>query len=235
MDRSFDFAVRGCAARFTLEIRRAAQLGHIAIFILHHLFAFNDVGVLEPHFAPGLQPKIFWRRHFREIRAVDEEFAAERNFARAGTRIFRVVDGLQFFHLVFRIICNDYLDRSQHRKPAGGVAIEFLADGVLEQGHVRHARIFCDPDVVGEIAQGARGHAAPPKAGNSRHSRIVPAVDEPVVHQLDQFPLAHDGVGKVEPREFVLMRERSGEIERGQDPVVKRPMHLELERADASA
>ena len=41
------------------------------------------------------------------------------------------------------------------------------------------------------------------------------------------------GVFEREPRELVLMRQRTRQVERFQNPIVKRTMHLELQRADA--
>ena len=102
---------------------------------------------------------------------------------------------------------------------------------MLEQCHIGHARILRDADVVGEGAQCARRHAAPVQTGNGQHTRIVPTVDELLVYELDQFALAHHGVRQIEPREFVLMRTRLRNFERVEDPIVKRPVYFELERA----
>jgi len=52
-----------------------------------------------------------------------------------------------------------------------------------------------------------------------------------VLHELQQPALAQDRVGQVEARELDLLRARI-EAERCEDPVVQRPVVLELERAE---
>ena len=56
-------------------------------------------------------------------------------------------------------------------------------------------------------------------------------VTRPSLHQPRQDALRHHGVGDVEPREFVLMRTRRHRQVVDQ-PVVQRPMILELQRAE---
>ena len=81
-----------------------------------------------------------------------------------------------------------------------------------------------------------RREAAAARADERRHPRIVPAVDVPLLDQLDQPALRQHDVGEVEAREFVLLRQRPLELaafgELLDDPVVERPVVLELERAD---
>ena len=64
-----------------------------------------------------------------------------------------------------------------------------------------------------------------------RHARIVPAVDMAAPHQLGQHALRQHGVVDVQPREFVLLRPRRHRQVRDQ-PVVQRPVILELQRAE---
>ena len=62
--------------------------------------------------------------------------------------------------------------------------------------------------------------------------RGFPAVDQLFLHQLDHLAFAHDRIGQVKPGKFYLARQRAGEIERREDPLVERPVHFELERAE---
>ena len=103
---------------------------------------------------------------------------------------------------------------------------------MLQQGHVSHARIFCDADVVGERAQCGRGLATPAQTGNRDHARIVPAVHQFFIHELDQFALANDRVVQIQPRKLVLMWTRFGQFECIENPIVKRPVHFEFQRAN---
>ena len=91
---------------------------------------------------------------------------------------------------------------------------------------------FVIPTLYAKAAQRCRRHAAPTQTGNRQHSRIVPTVDELLVNKLDEFALAHDGVGQIEAGEFVLMRTRLRNFERVENPIVKRPVNLELQRAN---
>ncbi len=104
VDCAFDFAIGSRAAGFALKIGTATKLGHVAGVILDHFIALDDVSVFQSHLATRSQPEIFRWRSFHEIVAVDEKLAAEWNFACPGICIFRIVDGIQFFDLIFGII-----------------------------------------------------------------------------------------------------------------------------------
>src|SRR5947208_15696875 len=117
MNRAFDFAIGSGAAGLALKIDAAAQLYHVANIILQDFLAFDDVSVFEPHFTTGAEPKIFRWRRFHEIVPLNEKLAAEWNFARSGIWIFGLVNGIQFFDLIFRIIREYNFDGSQHSEP----------------------------------------------------------------------------------------------------------------------
>ncbi|KAG1437673.1 hypothetical protein G6F57_020151 [Rhizopus arrhizus] len=76
-----------------------------------------------------------------------------------------------------------------------------------------------------------------PAAEDGRHARIVPAVHVAFLHQLQQLALAGDDVAHVQAGEFILVRQRLGQLaefgQAGQDPVVERPLVFEFQRADA--
>ena len=135
-----------------------------------------------------------------------------------------------------RVVVDDELDRVEHGDPALGARVEVVAHRRLEQRDVdprigaRHA------DAVVEQAEALRREAAPARADDRRHPRIVPAVDVALVDELEQLALRQHDVGQVEPRELVLVRQRPLELaavgELADHPVVQRAMVLELERAD---
>ena len=103
---------------------------------------------------------------------------------------------------------------------------------MFQQGHIGHTGIFGDSDIVCQGAQCGWRHTAPAQTGNCQHARIVPAVDEFLVHKLDQFTLAHHAVRQIEPREFVLMRTRFRNFERVENPIIEGPVRFELEGAN---
>ena len=70
---------------------------------------------------------------------LDVELAAERNLARAGAGIFRIVDGVKFLDFALGIIGDDDLDRAQHGQPAQRRLVQLFADGVFEHGDVRQS------------------------------------------------------------------------------------------------
>ena len=167
------------------------------MIVFQHFIALDNVRVFESHFAARSQPKIFRWRCFHKIIAVDEKLAAEWNFACPGICIFRIIDGIQLFDPTFRIIGQHNFYWPQHSEPAAGGAIEFIAHRVLKQGHVGHARVFRDTNVVSERAQRTRCHPAPAQTGNREHARVVPAVHEFVVHELNEFSFAHNRVSQI--------------------------------------
>ena len=88
-----------------------------------------------------------------------------------------------------------------------------------------------DADALDEVADRLRRHAAPAQAGQRRHARVVPARHVAAAHQLGQHALGQDRVAHVEPRELVLPRPRRHR-QIVEEPVVERPVVLELQRAD---
>ena len=102
---------------------------------------------------------------------------------------------------------------------------------MLEQTHLVQARIFRHPNVVGEGAEHVCSQTASPQSGNCYHARIIPTVNKTVLDQLDQFPFAHYRISEIEPREFDLPRSRGRELERFQNPFIKRAMDFKLEGA----
>ena len=81
--------------------------------------------------------------------------------------------------------------------------------------------------------------AAPARADQRRHARVVPAVDVLFFDQLHQLALGEHDVGEVQARELDLLRQRAlQQAAFGQpleQPVVERALVLELQRADANA
>ncbi len=102
---------------------------------------------------------------------------------------------------------------------------------MLEERDVGQRVMLGDADGLAELADGGRRVAATAHTRDRWHARIVPAGDALLLHELEQVALRHDGVGQVEAGELDLLRLGRG-VERAQEPIVERTVHLELERAD---
>ena len=142
-----------------------------------------------------------------------------------------MIDGIELFDLSLRVVFDHDFQRTQHRHPAQRLFIEDLANREIEHADIDHAVGLGDADAFDEIADGLGRHAAPAQARDRRHAGIVPTADVSIAHQFGQHALGQHRVGQIEPREFVLMRLRR-DLQIGDEPVVKRPMILEFERAD---
>src|SRR5580658_4685671 len=95
MNGAFDLARRSRAARLAVKVGRAAQFRELTVGVLDYFLALDDVGVFQSHFAAGFEAEKLGRRRFGKIVALDEQFAAERNFPFARVWILGIVDGLE--------------------------------------------------------------------------------------------------------------------------------------------
>ena len=233
VDRALDLPVGRGTALAGVEVGGAAELGDPAAGILHHLVALDDAGVLEAHLAARAQPEILGRRHLHEVVALDENLAGERERARGRRLVLGVVDRLAGDHLAGGEVGQDHLDRAQDGEPAQGRPVQFLADGMLENRGVGQADEFRHADPDHEPPDRGRGDAAATDSADRRQAGVVPSRDHLLVHELDQFSLGNDRVAGNQLGEFVLLGQRLGQLQAFQDPVVQRPVHHELDRANA--
>jgi hypothetical protein len=134
-------------------------------------------------------------------------------------RIVRVVHRIQFLDLAFRVILDRYLERTQHRHAPQRGLVERLANAELKHSGIDRAIGLGYTDAFDEIADRFWRHAAPAKACDGRHARIVPAGDMAAAHQLGEHALRQDRVCEIEPRELILMRLRR-HVEIGDEPIV---------------
>ena len=142
-----------------------------------------------------------------------------------------MIDGIELFALPFRIILDHDLERPQHGHAPRRGLVEIFAHRIFEHADVDDAVGLGDADALDEVADRFRRHAAAAQAGERRHARIVPAVDMAAAHQFGEHALRQHRVGQIEAGELVLMRMRRHR-QIVQEPVVERPVILELERAD---
>ena len=167
---------------------------------------------------------------------LDPQLPPEGRVALAPLRLLRMVRQLQHVFSIRRIVVDDELHRIEHRHAPRRELVQVLAHAVLQDGELDHLVRLGHADTLGKRAKAARRVAAAAAAGERRHARIVPARHVLLLHQLDQPALGQHDVGQVEPRHLDLPGERRRKETRLGDalvePVVKRPVILELERAD---
>ena len=115
-----------------------------------------------------------------------------------------------------------------------------LADAPLEERRITLALDLRDANAVAELANRARRVAAAAHAAHRRHAGIVPAVDDLLVHHLEEKPLRHHRVRQIEARKLALLRADLDAVPDRQeallvhavdDPIIERTMHLELQGA----
>ena len=75
--------------------------------------------------------------------------------------------------------------------------IQILAQEMLEHGEFDHAIRFRDANGCAEVSDCFRIVAAAPYAGKSGHTRIVPATDVALFHQLEQLALAQQRICEI--------------------------------------
>ena len=102
---------------------------------------------------------------------------------------------------------------------------------MLEHLDLDGAVALGDADALAERADRLGGHAAAAQSRERRHARVVPAAHVPALDEREKPPLAHHRVGEVQAGELDLLRARRRAAMLDQ-PVVERPVVLELERAD---
>ncbi len=208
----------------------ALELDDLAGGILHHLAASDEIGVAQPHLAPGRKTVEFLGRHFHEVVALDIELAAEADAPDARGRILGAVDGIELLARTVRVIFDDHFQRTQHRHATQRRLVEGLTDRVLEHADIDEAVGLRDADPPHEITDRGRRHAAATQPRQCRHARIIPAFDVSLAHQLRQHALGKHRVGEIEAREFILPGPR-GNRKVIEKPFVERSMVLEFERA----
>ena len=200
--------------------------------ILDHGCKLDVVAVTQPYLTSGPETEKLLGRIFHEVILFNIQLAREGQGAAAQFGLLRMVLGGQLFHLVFGVVVDDHLERLEYAQNPGGALIQVIADGVLEHGHVDPALLPAEPDLSAEVANRGRGVATPPEAGDGQHARIVPVRDVAFLHQLQEFALAHHGVGEVQTGKLDLLRVAGGG-QGIQNPVIQRSMVLKLQCAEA--
>ena len=146
--------------------------------------------------------------------------------------ILRVVDGLHLLDLPLGVVLDHEPERAQDREASRRRPVQHVPDLVLEHLDLDGAVALAPhADRVQEVAQALGREAAPAQGRDGRHARVVPAAHVALAHEPAQEALREHGVREIEAGELVLVRAR-GHRQVLDQPVVERPVILELERAD---
>ncbi len=230
MNRTLDLAITRSRTAACVDIVATAQFDDVAVVVLDYLVAADDICAAEPDFAPRLQAEELARRFFHEIVLLYPDLPGERNLAHAEFGPVRMIHCLHHLDLVFGIVRDHHLERFQDRHAPLGFFTEHLAYAVFEHAHFNELVFLRNAAALHEITQRSRGITTPSHAGNSRHARVIPAADNAVLDHHPELALARDRVGEVQARELDLARPVRW-LQLVQEPVVQRPVILELQRA----
>ena len=101
---------------------------------------------------------------------------------------------------------------------------------VFQLPEVDHVVALGDAHHLGEVAHRGGRVALAAQGADRRHAGIVPAHHGALLHELQKTALGHHRIGEVQAGEFVLVR--GIDVERLDEPVVERTVHVEFEGAD---
>ena len=119
----------------------------------------------------------------------------------------------------------------QHTHDPLGSLVEILPQAVLQEAVLHHVGRLGHTDALAEVPDGASGVAPAAQTAEGRHPGIVPAGDSPLLHQLPELALAHDGVVDAQAGKLDLPGV-GGKVAMLDDPVVERPVGLKLQGAE---
>ncbi len=224
------------------------QFAGVAVGVLDQFHAAHDADAAQPHLAARHQAMEALGRHFGEILALDPQLRRERHLARAHRLVLGMVGEAQRLLVPGRQVGDHQPQRVEHGHAPRRMRVQFLAHAALEHAELDHAVLLGHAEALAEGPDRGGGEAAAAHRRKRGHARIVPAVDQAVGDQRHQLALAHHGVVEVQARELDLLRRRhrhrqaaraqrrgqlgvAGQVELAQEPVVQRPMVLELQRA----
>ena len=190
----------------------------------------HDIASTQPHRPTRGETEILlWSLH-HEVITLDPQLTPKRQLAVSGTLILGIVLHFHLFDVPGFHVYQDELEWVENRHAAWRSAIEHLPHLVFEPGHVRDPLELGDSDILTEIADGLGREATPARTGKGGHARIVPAINLPLLHQLQQLALAYNGVVECKAGKLYL----SGHGRHRailNDPVIDRPVVLELKGA----
>ena len=121
-------------------------------------------------------------------------------------RVFRVVDSFHLFHLSFRIIGDDQFDRIENGRYTGSTGIQVFTNGTFQQCEFVQGIVSGISDLIDELADRLGRITTAAECTDSRHTGIVPTVDQLFFYQCKQVTFAHQRITQVQFVELSLAR-----------------------------
>ena len=131
------------------------------------------------------------------------------------------------FTFALRIVFDNQLNRVDNRHRARGVFVQIFTNAGFQRRHLDSVVLLGHADTFAELADRFSGIAAAAQTGDGRHTRVIPAFNVLLGHQLIQLTLGHHGIFEIQAREFVLAR-MHGNADVIQHPIVQAAVILEL-------
>src|SRR5262245_27920220 len=152
--------------------------------ILNHFLTRNEVSVTEAYFATGSESEKLLGWIFSKVVLLDVQHTREGNFPSARSRIFGIIDCIEFFRLTLGIVLDDHTQRTKNGHYTGRMPVEIVANRKFKHPDVDNDVItaLSDADGVEESPNRRRSEASAPKRSQGRHSRVVPASHRAVIY-----------------------------------------------------
>ena len=141
-----------------------------------------------------------------------------------------MIHRLHEFDLAFRVVGQYNLERPQHGHSPRRSLAKYVTDAGFQRAHLDQLVFLRHAGAFHELSQRCGRVATPAHARDCRHARIVPSGHNTFVNERLELAFARNRVGKIQPRKFDLARTVLG-LQLVKEPIVKRSMILELERA----
>ena len=178
MERAFHLTVSSLHARLRVGIVLCVDFLDCAVFCFLATRALHDVSILEAHFLTRHHTEELLWSVFHEVFTLHPKFAAESHCVCAVCFILRIVDCCHFLRLTFRIVRDDKLHRMEHSAHAQSAGIEVFTCCGLKHSIVVERIKLGVADHVDKLANGFRRITTTTKATYSRHSGVIPSIDE---------------------------------------------------------
>ncbi len=163
---------------------------HPAFGVFYKIYAADDIAVSQAYLAIRRQSVILRRWFLAEIIPFNIDLTGERNQSAASRRVFRIVDGFQFFNLSFRIIYNHHLDRINDAHHPRCATVQIISYCALQQSNIHHAFLLGDTDHVNKFSHCLGRVSAATHSPQSGHARVIPATHIALFDELFQESFA---------------------------------------------
>ena len=231
MQGALDLAVGALLAGEGVEVHGAEQLLHLAVFVLDHLVAADDVGGLEAHLAARGQAEELLGRILLEVLALDQQMLGQAQLPDAPLGMARMVLAVDEDGLVLRPVGQRDGQGIQHGHGALGVFPKIFSNTVFQEADVHHGVGLGKARPLQKVVDGGGGIAAPAQAHQGGHAGVVPAGDVAFLHQAAQVALGKHRMGEVQPGKLDLPG-MGGQVAVVAHPVVQGPVDLIFQGAE---